>query len=834
MKALDLILTALLLTIAAAGPAHAGPVAAAIGTIITAVKGSVLLSALFRVVASAVLSRLAASLAPKPKQPGIKTEGTSSGSQNPASFLLGYYATDGVMVCPPMSHGRAGKTPNAFLTYVIELGDVAGQSFAGLMINGERCPLGSTPHADYGLPVNGGTYDGKAWVKYYDGTQTVADPMLVAKYGGAAQRPWSSAMVGRGIAYAIVTFQYRRQVYSSFPAVRFEMQGIPLYDPRNDSTVGGSGAQRLADRATWAATNNPIVMVYNIHLGIVLPGGEVWGGGMPATDLPLASVFAAANACDALVDNGTGGTEARFRAGFEVFVSEEPASVCEELLTACLGGAADVGGSWRFQAGDPSLPVFSFSDDDLLVSLDREKQPFPGLDGTHNGITGSYPDPAVQWEPNDAPPIYNATWEAEDGGRRLVVNIDFPAVPYGAQVQRNMRALIKDNRRFLIHGLPFPPEATVLEPLDTVSWTSAANAYAGKSFEIAKTTESLRTGVVQVEMRERDPADTAVIGGYFTATGVPSALPIIPPAQAVASFGVAGATISDAGAVARRPALLLTWDGTDQEGIRGLEFEVRRTGTTALVAKGTTTDIVAGQMIVAQGILPATSYEARAILVSERATVWTSWQAASSPAVYVKPDELDGAAFEVAGLSVFNGALRSSDFAAGATGWEIKDDGSAEFNSLIVRAPMIEVGAVSSRISVAAPGPFSYATLDVGYVIATLDMGAIAVGDIWQAGVTFQARKVNTTSPSFEMQMQRRYRLPGGAFNAWAAVNTFVIPASLVAYDLFEFPFQVMGVLDDLEFRLVVTVNGLGAGGGGGGTYQMVRNVNFSAVLLTK
>lgn len=777
MKLVIVVLHAAALWLAMAAPAQAGPIFAAIGAVFTAIKGSFVLSALLRVAASVVLSRLAASLAPKPRQPGIKTEGTSSGSQNPASFPLGFYATDGVAVCPPMSHGQVGKTPNAYLTYVIELSDVPRAALSALIINGERCALGGVAHADYGLPVNAGTYSGHAWIKYYDGTQTVADPMLLAKYAAYPQRPWTAAMVGRGTCYAIVTFKYNRKVYTAFPAVRFEMLGIPLYDPRKDTTVGGAGSHRLADTATWETTTNPIVMVYNIHLGITLKPGVIWGGGMTAADLPLASVFAAANACDALVDNGAAGTEPRYRAGYEVFVGDEPASVCEELLLACLGAAADVGGVWRFQAGDPSLPVFFFSDDDILVSQGREKDPFPPPDSTFNAITGSYPDPNVQWEPNDAPAVFNATWEAEDGNRRLAINKDFPAVPFPAQVQRNMRALIKDSRRFLTHGLPLPPEATVLEPLDTADWTSAANSYSGKDFEVAKTTENLRTGVVQITIRERDPADTAVVPGYFVAVAMPSAVPVVPAAQEVASFAATGTTLTDVGAAARRPALLLTWDGTDQDGIRGIEYEVRRTGTVPLVAKGTTTDILSGQMIVSEGILPNTGYEARALLVSDRATNWTAWLAVTSP------------------------------------------------NVLLTR-PDLADGAVSDTLQTIVPGPFAPLSTPTGTVLATLDIGAITPGLGWQRGVQFEARKLVAGNPDGIIQMQSRYRFAGGAFTEWVVDKTFTI--SDVNFAMYADFGAVLGTYNDYEFRLLVNTRPSSS------VTNWLQNIYFTASRVTK
>ena len=104
-------------------------------------------------------------------------------------------------------------------------------------------------------------------VKYYDGTQLAADPMLISKYGAASVRPWTADMIGRGICYAILTFRYERTIFNGFPTVRFVMQGIPLYDPRKDSTAGGVGAHRWANLATWEWSANPIVQLYNLHRG---------------------------------------------------------------------------------------------------------------------------------------------------------------------------------------------------------------------------------------------------------------------------------------------------------------------------------------------------------------------------------------------------------------------------------------------------------------------------------------------------------------------------------------------------------------------------------------
>ncbi|MBW6506170.1 MAG: hypothetical protein K0B00_05385 [Rhodobacteraceae bacterium] len=491
-----------------------------------------------RLLVSVALSALAQALAPKPRSPGIKTSTTATGGTNPQSFILGQYATAGFALAPAMSHGTSGKTPNAYLTYVIDLGDVPGQALTGLIIDDAFVeigpdvvseggttlfsglpgwpvwpdwpdPLGLFPRIGeitYGRPVLG-KYQGYAWVTFYDGTQTAADPMLLAKYGDAADRPWQADMVGTGLCYAVLTFRYNRELFNALPRVRFVLAGIPLYDPRADDTVGGSGAQRWSDPASWAPSANPVVQIYNILRGIALPDGSIWGGESTGDDLPLDVWFAAMNDCDLPVALAEGGSEPQYRAGFEVTVDEEPASVIEELLKGCSGQMAEVGGIWKIRVGGPGLPVYVFSDDDVIVTAAQGFEPFPGLDRTWNGIQASYPEPSSLWESKDAPPRFNADYEALDQGRRLVADLSLPAVPYSGQVQRLMRAYIEEERRFRRHGLTLPPDAAILEPLDAVVWTSAANGYEAKVFEVAECVDDLGTALQQVSLRERDPAD---------------------------------------------------------------------------------------------------------------------------------------------------------------------------------------------------------------------------------------------------------------------------------------------------------------------------------------
>ena len=430
---------ALLSLILAPDPAHAGPVffaalsaGAGFGSAFAATTVGTFLTKTIvgRLLVSVVFSGLQAALTPKPKQPGIVTETTLTGSTQPMSFVTGKYATGGKLACPPMSHGKVGKTPNAYRTYVVTLGAIPGMQLSRLIINGEYVTLGTTPHADYGLPILG-RFTGYGWVKYYDGTQTVADPMLLAAYGSDPVRPWTADMVGTGLCYAILTFRFSQEIWTSGePGWRFEMDGIPFYDPRKDSTVGGSGTHRWANRATWQSSENPLVQSYNIMRGIELPGLGLWGGDIPAEDLPLSYWFAAMNACDPAQTLPGGGTEPRFRSSYEVNVDMEPAAVLEELFKASATQIAEVGGVFKPRTGGPGLPVYFMTDDDIMVTSSQELDPFPGGEERYNGITASGPDPETMWQPRPAPDLYNATWEAEDGGKRRVASLQLPACPY--------------------------------------------------------------------------------------------------------------------------------------------------------------------------------------------------------------------------------------------------------------------------------------------------------------------------------------------------------------------------------------------------------------------
>ena len=495
---------ALLLALVIPVPAMAGPIAAAISAVSAWAASSAVAAFVVRIGTSIALSALSRALAGKPRQPGIKTETTTSGDTVPQNFILGRHATAGNKLAPEYSQPNRRKKPNLWMTRLLDLSDMPGAQFSRLMVDGAYID-DFQPSAGFDHALEGRLVDGKPhiWLTFYDGTQTVADPYMIKHFADHPERPWSADMVGSGLAYAVVTFLYNRKVFNGLPGVRFELLGLPLYDPRHDDTVGGSGAQRWNDPATWVFTENPVVMIYNILRGITLPDGARWGGSVEAEDLPLANWFAAMNECDVPVALVEGGTEPQYRAGLEVGVDEEPADIIDELLKACSGEIVEFGGVFKVRVGPPAMPVYFFTDDDVVATQPQNMTPHPGLEGVSNAIHAVYPEPATVWEVKDAPSRYNPAWEAEDGGRRLVADISYPAVSYGTQVQRLVASTVADGRRFRGHSLTLPPDAAVLEPLDTAAWTSERHGYDAEVFEIGELADDMQTVLQSVAMRAR-------------------------------------------------------------------------------------------------------------------------------------------------------------------------------------------------------------------------------------------------------------------------------------------------------------------------------------------
>lgn len=648
----------LLVTLSA--DAHAGPVLAVIGAISAAVAKGGLVALLIKGALTAALSLasslLQKALAKKQRPAGVKLE-VEMGDDLPVSTTIGTYATSGKRKYIG-THGAAGKTPNAFLVDVIELGNLPVSGLNGLWIDDEECEiLWNEAHADYGAPIKNFRKNGVdfAWVRFRDGTGTTADAYLRAKFGADEDRPWKDTMIGRGCPAAIMTYRFNQNLWSGLPQPIFEPGPIRLYDVSKDSTAGGDGGQRWSNPATWQPSDNLMVMAYNVIRGLYYNGTWFFGGrNLAAHRLPASAWIAAIVEAGRLVGTYNGATEPQFRAGYEITGDMEPLGVLEDLRDAGAARIAEVGGSFKPAIGAYGAAVYAFTDDDIVITKGQTLDPFPTLDDTYNGVTALFPYPKEKWATKDAPPQYRPDLEAKDRDRRLLAELRLPACPFKRQVQQVARSMILEHRRFRKHQFYLPPDAWVLEPNDVVTWTSARNGYVNKRFVVAAI-EGEPSLNQMVTLRELDPNDYDWSSDFEVPVSTGTIKRYVVPTQLMGAFTVTAVPLVDNAGVPRRVAIRVAADA-EVDDVAAIAAQVKLSGAGDDEILFNRSDLrweTPYSWVLGDSYIPGVTYLVRAKYIpgTKRDTAWSAWTPVSTPSVLFKTEDIAEAAVKAAQIA---------------------------------------------------------------------------------------------------------------------------------------------------------------------------------------
>lgn len=586
------------------------------------------------------LSALARRLRPTPQPPGVRQQ-VEVGGDRTQRVMLGRCADAGHLVWAG-SHGRAGKTPNAYAVHVVLLSVIPGVTLRRVSVNGAWCTLGPVG-ADGAQAVTEFRRNGvdHLWVRFY-GSGRVSVPQELQNYYSRSDFPWAADMVGRDCAWAIITARFNPDVHRQMPAVVFECDGIPLYDRRKDSTAGGNGAQRANDRSTWAQSDNPIVAADTIlGPGLGVGATHLWGPRLPNRARPVAAMIAAANACDALVPNFAGPQPA-YRFGCIIDLAQEPREVASELIASCGGDIGVCEGRVAPVAGAPGGPVLHITDLDCSIDHPQELDPFRGIEATYNAATATFPDPASSWATTAAPERLSPEWEAEDGGRRQVAALRYPYVPFVRQVQSLMLSALRTGRRMRRHRITLRPRCMGLEPVvDTIAWTSARNGYQAKLFQVTAVAD-LPGGWSTVSLLEVDPDDYDWQAEFELPHDPPPAVLPILEGMALPGADAEPAVLTDVTGTARRSAIRILWDPDGLDGVTAVAWRARVIGRTEILA-GSTPQVSDGYGVISEGIVPGQDYEVQlAPVATGIPAIWSAWIPVTAPPIGVSLADLDG------------------------------------------------------------------------------------------------------------------------------------------------------------------------------------------------
>ncbi|MDS9468596.1 phage tail protein [Paracoccus sp. MBLB3053] len=737
-----LFLTTLAAFFALALPAHADPVSAVAGFIATALGvGAATATAIANLaigLGASLLSKVIGKATAE--RPGVNVQDqVAIGDDSALSFILGDYATAGKR----KYIGSWGKNTR-WITEVLEFSALPVSGVQNVWFNDELGeiaygepayrpggPLMGYPVKNFSEGVGTSEERDRVWIKFQNGNQSTADAFLVDIFGDDEDYPWSPAMIGTGKAYAVVTYYYDPEVMTARPNVLIEPEPLALYDPRKDSSTGGSGSHRWGNRATYEPSRNAAVIAYNVARGIYYGSEWIFGGrNLPAWRLPRAEWVAAMTACDRAVTLAVGGTEPAYRAGLQVNANMRALDVLDSLGQAANMRFAEVGGMLKPLVDLPAAAVYAFTDAEVGLAEGQSYKPFAALGDTFNAISASYPEPAEKWTTRDAPEYIAADLRAEDGGRYLPTSISYPAVPYRRQVQRLNRAQLRDFRRMRIHQFTLAPEACGLEPLDMVSWSSAQNGYLSKLFivESVAKTPSMK---VAVTLREVNPEDYDWSSDLELPTTITTPKPVRPWVQAITGFGATAVTITDSATRARRVAIQVSCDD-DEVGVSTIHVETRKLGETALEVDA----ILPWRepyIWNVHGVAPVTAYQVRARLQSSITpkSAWTDWVNVTTDAIYLGDDDfVDGilGLFEGAGLKATRDILDRSVPGGyeGELAWSRADNSLYEWDATLG----IWIHFIAESLQGVLDETYFAASMRPPRLVVSLPASGIGVGDL--------------------------------------------------------------------------------------------------------
>lgn len=266
--------------------------------------GAFVTSALIYSSEAFIFSKILQALSPKaPKGSTAANRGmqvTISDTGAGGYAIYGNVKCGGVNVIPPITGGNNGEFLEQIIAYCLHqvsgfgpmwADDVAfDQSFDIQVISGSvsdgEC-IGLQKYATF------------LWMRQYNGSATdPVDWIINNRYPTV----FTSAFRGRGVAKSYFTYAWDDgKIWNGIPVMQAEILGNAVYDPRLDSTNGGTGSQSRSDPSTWTwfgATNPALCWA---HYSMALYGGNVG-----TTGVNWASVIAAANVCDGIVPVPTG------------------------------------------------------------------------------------------------------------------------------------------------------------------------------------------------------------------------------------------------------------------------------------------------------------------------------------------------------------------------------------------------------------------------------------------------------------------------------------------------------------------------------------------------
>lgn len=265
-----------------------------------------------------------------------------------------------------------------------QAGDQTDGELLHLAITLAGCPISSVGAVYLGDDTIESYEDNASYEVHID--RQTADPYMLKNCPS-----WKDDMIGKGISWLRLTLKFNAEKFpSGIPNVTVEKNGRAVYDPR-------TGKTQFSDNAALC-----ILDYYRTYLKV------------PDSDINWDQFQEAANICDETVSNGDGTTDRRYRLNGEFDLSENKASILEEMIKTCAGEVTYIAGKHGIIVGAYYGPATEVITESQLAG-DIEIMPEVSQSEKVNTIKGTFIDPEQKYTEVDFPTVSVSDWVVEDG-----------------------------------------------------------------------------------------------------------------------------------------------------------------------------------------------------------------------------------------------------------------------------------------------------------------------------------------------------------------------------------------------------------------------------------
>ena len=304
------------------------------------------------------------------------------------------------------------------------------------------------------------------------------------------QANWTSNHKLSGLAYLALRFKWNQDAFSGVPEVRVTLKGKKIYDPRLDSTKGGSGSHREDTASTWAYSNNSALVLLDYLRN------NRYGKGLPnsAFETNYDSFKTSANTCDTQVTPYLGAVS-----DINLFETNAVIDSEKRLIENVRELLVPMRAIFNYTQGKYKVIIEGTGSSQLLLTKDNvvsevklqgenKSEKYNRVIGTFTNPDKDYQSDTVSYPPYDdsalAPEDQYATMLSADNNTVLERSFDMLHVTSPYQAEEICENILKRSRNCLKAEVTVTSEALNLAIGDIVTATYDTAGFNAKPFRV--------------------------------------------------------------------------------------------------------------------------------------------------------------------------------------------------------------------------------------------------------------------------------------------------------------------------------------------------------------